>query len=112
MKVFCRMFISKPLARCAVIFPIVLLLSGCGRDGVKVYRIENDDSAAAAQPSPQLQFILPQNWTKKKPSQMRVASFTVTGANGQTADVGVIPLPIGGSELDLVNMWRGQMQLP
>jgi hypothetical protein len=43
---------------------------------------------------------------------MRVASFTVTGTNGEVADVGVIPLPTTGQEIELVNMWREQMQLP
>jgi hypothetical protein len=42
---------------------------------------------------------------------MRVASFLVTGTNGETADVGVIPLPTSGQEIQLVNMWRDQLQL-
>jgi hypothetical protein len=103
-------------------------LAGCGRDDVKVYHIAKEDSAAPPpvqiaapeqmpttqmQPSqqPQLQWTLPDGWQEIAPSQIRVASFTVTNANGQTADVGVIPLPAGSSELDLVNMWRQQMGL-
>ncbi len=104
-------------------------LAGCGRDDVKVYHVVKDDSATPPpvqipapeqmpttqmQPSqqPQLQFTLPNGWQEIAPSQMRVASFTVTNANGQTADVGVIPLPAGENEIDLVNMWRDQVQLP
>jgi hypothetical protein len=99
-------------------------LAGCGRDDVKVYHVAKDDSAAPPpvqittpeqmQPSqqPQLQWTLPNGWQEIAPSQMRVASFIVTNANGQTDDVGVIPLPTGGNELALVNMWRDQMQLP
>src|SRR5271154_6718017 len=105
---------------------IAFALAGCGRDDVKVYHVAKDDSAAPPQnqiaapeqtlttqsQQPQLQWTLPNGWQEIAPSQMRVASFTVTGSNGETADVGVIPLPTGGDELALVNMWRDQMQLP
>jgi hypothetical protein len=43
---------------------------------------------------------------------MRVASFAVAGPKGQSADVSAIPLPIIGRDLELVNMWRSQVQLP
>ena len=55
---------------------------------------------------------LPDGWQEIAPSQMRVASFAVTNASGSSADVGVIPLPAGENEIDLINMWRDQMQLP
>ncbi|HEY1719587.1 MAG TPA: hypothetical protein VGH42_15005 [Verrucomicrobiae bacterium] len=98
-------------------------LIGCNRDDVKVYHVAKDDSAAPPQnqivapvptenSQPQLQFKLPGGWQEIAPSQMRVASFTVTGTNGETADVGVIPLPSTGQEIQLVNMWRQQMELP
>ena len=61
---------------------------------------------------PQLQWTLPDGWQENTPSQMRVASFSVTGTNGEVADVGVIPLPASGQEIQLVNMWRDQLQLP
>lgn len=103
-----------------------ITLAGCGRNDVKVYHVAKEDSIApppnqtavpeqnsAPQPQqPQLQWQLPNSWQEKAPSQMRVASFTVAGTNGETSDVGVIPLPTGGDELALVNMWRDQMQLP
>ena len=101
-----------------------VLLAGCGRDEIKTYHIVSDQPSAPPEPttapqqnpagqspSPQLQWTLPEGWQEKTPGQMRVASFTVTGANGETADVGVIPLPTTGQEIQLVNMWRGQMQL-
>jgi hypothetical protein len=44
---------------------------------------------------------------------MRVASFRVSGKDGKTADVGVVPLPgMAGSDLDNVNRWRGQVGQP
>jgi hypothetical protein len=55
---------------------------------------------------------LPENWQEKSPSEMRAASFTAIGPNGQSADVSVIPLPIVGQDLALINMWRSQVQLP
>jgi len=61
---------------------------------------------------PQLKYQLPLNWQEKPPSEMRVASFTALGQNGQSADISVIPLPIIGKDLDLINMWRSQVQLP
>lgn len=110
----------------AILSLAVFALAGCGRDDVKVYHVAKDDSAApppnqiaapaqnpaAQQPQPQLQWTLPDGWRETTPGQMRVASFTVTDANGQTADVGVIPLPMSGQEIQLVNMWRQQMELP
>lgn len=42
---------------------------------------------------------------------MRVASFTATDAAGQVADIGVVPLPVNGQEIELVNMWREQLKL-
>ncbi|MEI9961534.1 MAG: hypothetical protein WDM76_10520 [Limisphaerales bacterium] len=102
------------------------LFSGCGRNDVKVYHVAKEelpsappnvmaapDQSSMTQPAqPQLRWTLPSGWQEKTLGQMRVASFGVTNANGQTADVGVIPLPATGQEVQLVNMWREQMKLP
>jgi hypothetical protein len=104
------------------------LFSGCKRDDVKVYHVAKEESTtqpAPAPPSsemilpqpttsalPQLNYQLPDGWQEKPPSEMRVASFTVLGSNAQSADVSVIPLPIVGQDLELINMWRSQVQLP
>ncbi|MGH7975143.1 MAG: hypothetical protein ACREDS_00765 [Limisphaerales bacterium] len=116
--------INRPLTQCAAMFLFAAFaLAGCKRSEIKVYQIQNEQPSASApnemtaanqngNAPPQLQFSTPANWRQIAPSQMRVASFAVTNANGQTADVGVIPLPAGENELALVNMWRGQMQLP
>jgi hypothetical protein len=61
---------------------------------------------------PQLNYQLPEGWHEKLPTEMRVASLTAFGPNGESADVSVIPLPIVGRDLDLINMWRSQVQLP
>jgi len=103
---------------------IVLLLAvpGCGRNEIKVYRVAKETPAqqpaemAAQEQSPavlpQLTWTLPDGWQEKPPSEMRVASFAVPGKDGQSADVSVIPLPgVSGRDLDLVNLWRSQVNL-
>lgn len=68
---------------------------------------------AATDAAPKIQFATPEGWTPSQGSSMRVASFSVAGADGATADVSVVPLPgDAGSVLDNVNRWRAQVQLP
>ena len=109
---------------------LISTLAGCKRDEATVYHIPKENSppsqpAPAAMPEatstemtpppaalPQLNYQLPEGWQEKPPTEMRVASFTALGPNGESADVSVIPLPIVGQDLDLINMWRSQVQLP
>jgi len=104
---------------------------GCGRDGVKVYHVDtNDTSTPAETPTtmnampasmpagvpvpdnsglPKLKYTLPAGWKEKAPSQMRVASFEISDA-GKQADVSVIPLGgMAGGDLANVNRWLGQV---
>jgi hypothetical protein len=123
---------------CAAGLVLISSLAGCNRDEARVYHVAKDDSspaqaAPAAAPDtttpeaaapdmaspppdamavPQLKYQLPAGWQEKPPSEMRVASFTALGPNGQSADISAIPLPIVGRDLELVNMWRSQVQLP
>lgn len=56
---------------------------------------------------------LPEGWTSTGASGMRAATFSIASAAGTNADLAVIPLPgTGGSDLDLVNLWRSQLALP
>lgn len=113
------------------------LLSGCGREEIAVYEAPKDaaQAPAAANPhgaapggdaggagmaggpteaKPGLRWKqLPEGWTERGSSGMRVANFTLPAPNGGKADLAVIPLPgTGGGDLDLVNLWRGQLNLP
>jgi len=109
---------------------LAVAVTGCRREEIQVYRVEKEEppktaaagphasGADAADPHggmaamPKLNFKLPAGWTEQTPSSMRVASFAVTGADGQAADVAVIPLPgMTGRDLEMVNMWRGQLHL-
>jgi len=108
---------QPPLRRAAFVF-LISIAAGCGRNDVKVYHVteDNDSAPSTVAPNndalPQLHWTLPSGWQEIAPSQMRAASFNIESADGKKADVGVIPLPANGQELQFVNMWREQMQLP
>ena len=103
------------------------LITGCGRDDVKVYRVSKEQSPpGAAQPPtaqapvmpaghpeiagggpPSITYKLPSGWQEAPAGQMRAAAFRVQGKDGKQADVGVIPLPgFMGHDLENVNRWR------
>jgi len=110
---------------------LAILAAGCGRDDVKVYKVDAGDTvvtpppaapapAPAAMPDampaglpapdnsglPKLKYVLPDGWKEKAPTQMRVASFEIS-ENGKTADMSVIPLGgSAGGDLANVNRWR------
>lgn len=59
------------------------------------------------------QWQVPSGWKPVAASTMRLASFAIEGANGQTGDLSVVALgPQAGGLLANVNRWRGQMGLP
>ncbi|MBU6409639.1 MAG: hypothetical protein KGR98_04550, partial [Verrucomicrobia bacterium] len=111
-----------------------VIFAGCRREKTQVYEVPREaPSAPVATPQPQaapqsadqasmpqattpavppLNFQIPANWRQNQATGMRMASFTASGTNGQTADVSVIPLPLMGHETALVNMWRQQVGLP
>jgi hypothetical protein len=119
---------------------LLLAVTGCNRDTVKVYQVETNDTVTAAVPPapvaapatpagampttvpaglptpdtsslPSLKYALPDGWTEKAPTQMRVASFSVAD-NGKQADVSVVPMGgMAGGNPANVNRWRGQVGL-
>jgi hypothetical protein len=93
---------------------------GCDRHQVQSYRAPKEPAApphAVSAPAPEasqptVRWQLPTGWQELPPSQMRVGSFTVTGANGQKAEISIIPLAgEAGGDLENVNRWRGQVGL-
>jgi hypothetical protein len=107
--------------RASTLFPVLLLAASCGDNGIRSYRVPKETRPAAAehnhktdQPAPPtLQWKTPAGWEELPATQMRVASFAVTGKDNQRADISVIPLGgMAGSDLDNVNRWRGQVGLP
>ena len=112
---------------------LLLAAAGCGRDSVKVYKVDSNDTTVTPPPDvapvaipatmpgdlpapdnsglPSLKFTLPAGWKEKTLTQLRVASFEIS-ENGKTADVSVIPLSgMAGGDLANVNRWRGQVGL-
>jgi hypothetical protein len=73
--------------------------------------------AASATPTtetakPQVKWEAPEGWKSVPASSMRYASFSVTGSNGETADLSVSTFPgEAGGDLQNVNRWRGQIGL-
>lgn len=79
----------------------LILMAGCGRDDVRVYKIPKEDP-----------WKLPSGWQQREAGTMRVARFVVPGADGQEIDVSLIPLKgMPGSLSDVVNIWRQQMRM-
>ena len=69
--------------------------------------------ASDVQNAPPVKWTTPAGWTEVPPSEMRVGSFKITGADGKQADVSIIPLPgMAGGDSANVNRWRGQVGLP
>ena len=110
---------------------IVFMMAGCGRDNVKVYKVDSSDAPVTPPPAttpatmpttmpdgmpvpdnsgqPKLKYTLPEGWKEKPLTQLRVASFEIS-ENGKTADVSVIPLgAMSGGDAANVNRWRGQV---
>jgi hypothetical protein len=84
------------------------VLSGCKREGIRVYLAPKDVSGAA-----HLHYKVPQGWTELEPGTMRTARFSIPSKVGSDMDVSIIALPeIKAGRLDIVNLWREQVRLP
>jgi hypothetical protein len=68
--------------------------------------------ASSASDAPNPQWSVPSNWQQGNPSSMRRATFEVTGADGQAAEIAVSVFPgdVGGLMAN-INRWRGQLGL-
>ena len=96
----------------------VAVLAGCKREEIRIYQVPKDKSAPVARNAEaphalaRVRWVLPKGWEEQSPARMRVASFSVTNAAGHEADISIIPLPgVVGNDLDVVNLWREQLQL-
>ncbi len=118
-------------ARTMSVLGLGLLLSACGREEARSYRVPKEAPAnaqsglpaghpdistggpsVAPAATPRLSWTKPDGWNEVPPGSMRVASFNVKGDDGKQADVSVIPLPgAAGGDVANVNRWRGQVGL-
>ena len=73
-------------------------------------------ASAPANPNPAQRppWTVPAGWTEKPSTGgMRIASYAVTGPDGRSVDISVVPLAgAAGSVLDNINRWRGELELP
>jgi hypothetical protein len=68
------------------------------------------EEAAAARKN--VSWTVPAGWQEQPGSAMRVGSFLIKGANGQTTDVSIVSLGgDAGGDLGNINRWRGQIGL-
>lgn len=115
----------------AAILGMGLALAGCEQDEVKVYEVAKErpvpGTAAGRAPAPprpsqeaaapgesRVPWTVPNGWTEKPTTGgMRLASYAITAPDGRTVDVSVVALgEQAGSELDNVNRWRRELELP
>ncbi len=79
---------------------------------IRIAGMEDVPTPSPPAPTRGITVTAPEGWEKSEGSSMRAASFSISGDDGATADVSVIPLPgESGSVLDNVNRWRKQLDL-
>jgi hypothetical protein len=103
-----------------------LLLTGCQKEEITVYRVPKvlpgaggtaDPHAAPASPHaaprPHAHWAeLPAGWSEAPAAGSRAATFAIAGQGGQRAEAAVIAFPgMGGTDLQFVNLWRDQLGL-
>lgn len=106
----------------------VLITTACRREEIQVYEASKDSPAPAApmaagmEPPPIAMPVLkwdklPEGWQSRPlpegPGRTRAASFQIEGAGGLSAELSVVAIPdMGNDDLEFVNMWRNQINLP
>ena len=62
--------------------------------------------------APQIKWKTPEGWTEVPPSAMRYASFSAPAGDDDKIDISIVTFAgDGGSDVDNVNRWRGQIGL-
>jgi hypothetical protein len=125
MKMISIPLLHDPLrpGRCALKWCLLLLVAigaGCRREEIQVYTAPKDKQTAEPtsmashlpKARPQVIWTLPKDWKETGAGQMSVASFSIKGADGQTAEVTITPLArVAGRETEIVNMMRERVGL-
>ncbi len=93
---------------------VVALLTGCGKEDIKVYKVPKQSSAAMPHQHSQEQWRVlgdvPQNWEEKPPSGMRVAQFLVKGNDNSQGEVAVMPMVgLKANKNEILAIWKGQL---
>ena len=102
------------------IVPLTVLLCGCGNEEVQTYRAPKEPASAPVDPQPAaaapaarpaasgFDAELPEGWTEKPGSGMRMVSYAIENTS---IDFYLISLSMGDVPSN-VNRWRGQVGLP
>lgn len=111
---------NAPAALTALAFA-ALLLAGCQKEEITVYRVPKEMPGQAAAPRAETPVAarphvhwdkLPDGWREEPSTGTRAATFAIAGADGKRAEVAAIGFPgMGGSDLQFVNLWREQLGL-
>src|SRR6266542_1356261 len=82
---------------------LALTIAGCRREQIQVYTVPKD-KPAWTKVRPELSWTLPSGWKETGPGQMSLASFAISGADGQEAQVTISPLArLGGRDTAMVH---------
>ncbi|PAW82755.1 MAG: hypothetical protein B9S33_14640, partial [Pedosphaera sp. Tous-C6FEB] len=117
----------------AAVTSAALLLTGCQKEEITVYRVPKvppgagdaggvnpslpaghpATGAAPAAARPHAHWgKLPPGWSEAPAAGSRAATFNIAGTGGQRAEAAVIAFPgMGGTDLQFVNLWRDQLGL-
>jgi hypothetical protein len=102
---------------------LAFAVTACNNENISVYRIPKENNQVSMQtgsgnlapppPTNPASWTKPASWTEKALSEMRLGSFEVAGANGESADVSITAFPDDAGGLDSnVNRWREQVHQP
>ena len=100
-----------------LLFLLVLssVISGCGSDDIKIYRVPKHEDAGSPKPVQKenghvhrpFDYDVPSEWNEQEASGMRLASF-----KAGNVDISLVRLGLAGGDLTQnVNRWRGQIEL-
>jgi hypothetical protein len=117
-----RSSVPRPRDSFSLVF-LALALTACNNESISVYRIPKENNQVSMQtgsgnlapppPTNPASWTKPDNWTEKALSEMRLGSFEVAGANGESADVSITAFPGDAGGLDSnINRWREQVHQP
>ena len=107
----------------AGIFVVLVLIVGCGREKITVYRVPKESTLASAMTpagnneapaQPQVQWkATPPGWQQKEPAGMSVLSFAITGKDDHQGELSVMTFPSAGvGPISIVNIVRENSGLP
>ena len=116
-----RTLASLPRAGYVFLFCVPFFLASCNDDKIEVYRIPKENRIVAMEEGPlapqppehPAKWAKPDGWSEQPVSEMRLASFRVSGPDATSADVSVTAFPgDAGGLVSNLNRWRGQLELP